>query len=196
MRSLTSTLAVLALLLGLSGSAGAEKFEVDSAHSSITFTVTHLQFSEVEGRFNDFTGDIDWNAKDPSKGQVNFTVQAKSVDTGNAKRDEHLRSDDFFNVAKYPTLTFKSTKIKKVSDGKVEIIGDLTMHGTTKEITVPVRVKGPRDLQGDGELSMAFQTRFEINRIDYGMGAGWKGGSDNVVSHEVFVEIKVEAHQP
>lgn len=178
--------------------AQADVYELDTAHSSIGFTVTHLQFSEVEGRFNDFSAEIDWNADDVTKSKVSFTVKAKSVDTGNAKRDEHLRSDDFFSVAKHPTLTFVSKRIKKVSDTKVEIIGDLTMTGTTKEISVPVSVRGPVDLPqfDDNKLSLGFKTSFKVNRIEYGMGAGWKGGSDKVVGHDVFVTIKAEAHQP
>ena len=187
---------LMAVVLAVTGLAQADVYEVDSAHSSIRFTVTHLQFSEVEGRFNDFTGTVDWNSEDVRQSQVNFTVKAKSIDTGNQRRDNHLRGKDFFDTATYPEITFKSTKIRKVSDTKAEITGNLTLHGVTKEIQVPASFRGPADLFEDGNLSVAFKVPFKINRIDYGVGAGWKGGSDKVVSHEVFINMNVQAHQP
>jgi polyisoprenoid-binding protein YceI len=173
----------------------AEKYKVDTAHSTVGFTVTHLSLSEVDGRFKDFTGDIDWDAKNPAKSSVNFTVQAKSVSTDNDKRDEHLRSADFFDVEKYTTLSFKSTKVAPLGEDRYSITGDLTIHGVTKPVTVSANIKGPIDAFKDGNLSLGFRTTFKINRIDYKVGDGWKGGSDSVVSHDVFITLKGEAHQ-
>ncbi len=188
--------ALLTLTLAGSAPADATKYNVDTAHSTVGFSITHLQLSEVEGRFNDFEGTFMWDDKDPSNSSLEFTAKATSVDTGNAKRDDHLRGNDFFNVAKYPTLSFKSTKIEKAGGTKYRVVGDLTMHGTTKTVTVPATVKGPIDAFNDGSLSIGFNSRFKIDRIDYGVGAGWKGGSDKIVGHDVFVTIKGEAHQP
>lgn len=183
------------LFLSLVGAASAEKYTVDKSHSSVGFTVTHLQLSEVDGRFKDFSGEINWDTKNPAKSSVNFTVQAKSVSTDNDKRDEHLRGSDFFDVDKYPTLTFKSTKIAPLGENRYSISGDLSVHGVTRQITTQATITGPVDAFKDGELSIAFKTTFKINRIDYKVGDGWKGGSDSVVSHDVFITIKGEAHQ-
>ena len=111
------------------------------------------------------------------------------------RRDGHLKSPDFFDTAKYPTLTFETTSVEALSGNKYALTGDLTMHGVTKRITVPATIRGPVDAMGNGSLSLGFSTTFKVNRIEYGVGAGWKGGSDKVVGHDVFVSIKGEAHQ-
>ncbi|MGE0494704.1 MAG: YceI family protein [Vulcanimicrobiota bacterium] len=176
--------------------AEARTYQVDSAHSSVAFTVTHLQLSEVEGRFDDFDGKIVWDDANPANSKIEWTVKATSVNTGAAKRDEHLRSKDFFDVATYPELSFKSTSVRKLSGSKYEVKGDMTIHGVTKSISVPVEIKGPIDAFGDGKMSIGFKSSFKLNRIEYKVGDGWKGGSDKLVSHDVFVTIRGEAHQP
>lgn len=173
----------------------AKEFTVDSAHSSIGFTVTHLQLSEVEGRFNDFTGTFDWKAGNPAQSKLEFSAKTSSVNTDNAKRDAHLQSEDFFHTAKFPTLTFQSTKIEKLSGDRYNVTGSLTAHGVTKTITVPARIKGPVDVFGDGEESLGFRATFKIDRLDYEIGSGWQSGSDKVVGHDVFITVKGEAHQ-
>lgn len=183
------------LMLSLHGGAWAEKYKVDQAHSTVGFTVTHLQLSEVDGRFKDFAGEISFDPKAPAKTIVNFTVQSKSVSTDNDKRDEHLRGADFFDTDKFPTLTFKSTKVAALGEDRYSITGDLTMHGVTKPVTVQAMIKGPVDTFKDGNQSIAYRTTFKINRMDFKVGDGWKGGSDSVVSHDVFVTLKGEAHQ-
>lgn len=189
-----ASLCLLAMLT-LSAVAGAQKYAVDSAHSSVGFSVTHLQLSEVDGRFKDFGGEINFDPKAPTRTSINFTVQAKSVSTDNDKRDEHLRGADFFDVEKYPTLTFRSTRVSALGEDRYSVTGDLTAHGVTRPVTVQATIKGPVDTSKDGKLSIAFRTTFKINRIDFKIGDGWKGGSDSVVSHDVFVTIKGEAHQ-
>jgi polyisoprenoid-binding protein YceI len=183
------------LVLSLASGARAEKYKVDTAHSTVGFTVTHLQLSEVDGRFKDFDGEINWDPKAPSKSSIAFTAQAKSVTTDTDKRDQHLRSADFFDVEKYPTLSFKSNKITALGEDRYSIAGDLTIHGVTRPVNVTANIRGPVDTFKDGDLSLGFRSTFKINRIDYKVGDNWKGGSDSVVSHDVFITIKGEAHQ-
>lgn len=192
---LKSTALASLLLLSLATAATAEKYKVDTAHSTVGFSVTHLQLSEVDGRFKDFTGELNWDTKTPAKSTVSFTVQARSITTDNDKRDEHLRGADFFDVEKFPTLSFKSTKVAALGEDRYSITGDLTAHGVTRPVTISANIKGPIDAFKDGDLSLGFRTTFKINRMDYKIGDGWKGGSDSVVSHDVFVTLKGEAHQ-
>lgn len=194
MKKLFSLLSVWLCVAALATPSAAKQFDVDSAHSSVGFSVTHLGLSEVEGRFNDFEGVIHWDKSDLSATKIDWTVQVASVDTGNKKRDSHLKGEDFFNQGKFKTMSFKSTSVTKLSGDKYKVVGDLTMHGVTKSVTISARIKGPVEVFG-GE-SIGFKTSFKINRIDYGVGAGWKGGSDKVVGHDVFVTIKGEAHEP
>jgi polyisoprenoid-binding protein YceI len=186
--SIVATLAVTTPTL-------AKEFQVDTAHSKIGFSVTHLQLSEVEGRFNDFSGTIDWNVDKPTTSSVRFEVGVKSVNTDNEKRDDHLRGEDFFDAQKFPKMTFESTSVEPLGENRYNVTGKLTAHGVTKTVTVPVRIKGPIDAFNNGELSIGFSGRFKINRIDYGIGAGWKGGSDSVVGHDVFITVSGEAHE-
>lgn len=193
-KKILSLIAAVALAATLMSPVSAKQFSVDSAHSSIQFTISHLQLSDVEGRFNDFTGSFDWNPKDTSKSSLEFSAKTKSVDTGNAKRDGHIRNADFFDSEKYPEFTFKSSKVEHLSGERYKITGDLSAHGVTKTITLPATVKGPVDLFGDGSQSLGFRATFKINRINYDIGNTWKGGSDKIVGHDVFLTVKGEAH--
>ena len=181
------------LSLSLAAGALADKYQVDAAHSSLGFSVTHLQMSEVDGRFKDFSGEFDWNPKALAKSSITFTAKASSITTDNDKRDEHLRGSDFFDVEKFPTLTFKSTGIKALGEDRYSVSGNLTVHGVTKPVTVQATIKGPSDPMKSGKPIIGFRTTFKINRMDYGVGANWKGNSDSVVSHAVFITIKGEA---
>jgi len=181
---------VIALLLSLSPAALAERYNVDPAHSTLSFSVSHFGLTEIDGRFNEFTGVIDWNAKAPNVTTVEFTSQAKSIDTAVAKRDEHLRTADFFDVERYPTLSFKSTKVTHLGEDRYQVDGDLTIHGVTKPITTTARIKGPKDVSGSQKIG--FRTTFKINRLDYGVGEG-KFSSDDMIGHEIFIEVKGEA---
>ncbi len=196
MKKLFSILSVWLFVVAMAVPSVAKPFVVDSAHSTIGFSVTHLQLSEVEGRFNSFDGSIDWNKDKPEASKINFTVNVNSVDTANKKRDEHLLSDDFFAADKFKTMTFKSTSVSHLSGDKYKVVGDLTIHGVTKSIVLSANIKGPIDAFNDGSESIGFKTTFKINRIQYGVGDGWKGGSDKIVGHDVFITIKGEAHEP
>lgn len=180
-----------ALLLALPVAVQAATFEVDPAHSTIDFSVRHF-FTPVPGNFRDFNGVIVYDAEAPEGSSVEFTVQATSIDTGNDQRDEHLRSPDFFNVAEHPTLSFKSSTVKKVGDGKLLVTGDLNMHGVTKKVTIPVEVLGVMD-SPMGTIA-GFSTEFTVDRKDYGIT--WNRALDNggaVLGEEVEIGISVEA---
>lgn len=166
-------------------------YKVDPSHSSVVFNIRHL-VSQVEGRFRDFEGTISMDPKNLAKGSVEFTVKADSVFTDNDKRDAHLKGDDFFAVDKFPTLSFKSSKVVARGANKFEVIGNMTMHGVTKAMSIPVTLLGVG--QGfKGEVA-GFRSEFTLNRKDFGLV--WnanldKGGS--VLGDEVTVRLLVEA---
>ena len=124
--------------------------------------------SNVEGRFNDFAGTIQLRPAEPGGSSVEFAVKAASIDTNNERRDNHLRSADFFDAEKFPELTFKSTKVVPKDADTLEVTGDLTIHGVTKQVTVPVEILGFQDL-AEGNQKAGFETSFTVNRKDYGI---------------------------
>src|SRR6266853_1216634 len=150
----------VALLLGVAVARAADTFKIDPAHTGVRFTISHLVISEVNGRFDDVAGEITIE-KDALTG-AKATIQTKSIDTAIKKRDDHLRSADFFDAEKYPTITFESTKVEKNQS-----TGNFTMHGVTKEISFPFKLKGPiKDPWGGTRVAITAET--EINRTDYG----------------------------
>ena len=160
-------IAVVLFVSGLVASVtlASDTYKLDPAHTSIGFTITHLVISEVEGRFNDVAGEV--TVEDGAVTGTKATIQAKSVDTKIEKRDNHLRSPDFFDVEKYPTITFESTKVEKEAD-KTFITGKFTMHGVTKEIRFPFVAKGPiKDPWGNTRIGLVAET--SLNRTEYGM---------------------------
>ena len=162
---------------------GADNYKIDPAHTSVGFTISHLVISEVEGRFNDVTGTV--TVEDDKVTGAKATIQAKSVDTKIEKRDNHLRSPDFFDVEKYPTVTFESTKVEKEGD-KTMITGKFTMHGVTKEIRFPFVAKGPiKDPWGNTRIGIVAET--SLNRTEYGMKS-FPGVGD-----EVKIKLSAEA---
>lgn len=165
-------------------------YNFDKAHSFIGFKVGHFGLVEVPGFFRDFTGSVNFDAKDISKSTVEFTAQATSVDTGVAPRDKHLRTADFFEVEKYPEITFKSTKVEK--KGKAWMLtGDLTMKGVTKSISFPFNIVGwlPADERSGGKMGIAAETT--LNRRDYGINYGKAGVLG--VSDEIKITLQIEA---
>src|SRR5690606_14905290 len=129
-----SLLAVIAV--ALPGSAFAADYVIDPSHTSVGFTVRHLMVTKVRGTSEKVSGTVKYDPNEPEKIVIDATIDAASINTREAKRDEHLRSPDFFDVAKHPTLTFKSKKAKVQGKGKLEVIGDLTIRGVTKEVTL------------------------------------------------------------
>lgn len=168
----------------------AETYKIDAVHSSVGFSVRHMVISNVKGKFDEFSGTIvvENNAIKEASG----TIQTKSINTGVAKRDEDLRSPNFFDVTKYPTITFQSKRVEKRGDQTI-LVGDYTMHGVTKEMALPVKVTGPvKDPWGNTRLGLEARTR--LSRKDYGMTYNQvleAGGV--VVADEVELEINAEA---
>lgn len=190
--ALLGTLCVLGLFAATPGSAEPFEYTIDRAHSSISFGVRHF-FNEVPGRFTDFDGTLVYDAADPSASKVEIVVQSESIDTDQERRDEHLRSDDFFAAEKYPTVHFRSTRVQQNSDGTLSVTGDLTLRGKTKRMTVPARVLGVMEL-GGGAAKAAFETELEIDRQEFGVS--WNRALDNggaVLGNTVTVRIILQA---
>lgn len=168
-RSITA-IAALALALARASSAhAAETYKIDPIHSSVIFSATHLGAANFYGRFNDVSGTVVFDKGDPSKSSVHLEVKADSVDTNNEKRDQHLKSPDFFNAKQFPLITFKSTKVEPGgADGAFKISGDFTLHGVTKPITVDFKKVGEGKGM-KGETRAGGETHFTIKRSDYGM---------------------------
>jgi polyisoprenoid-binding protein YceI len=188
--SIVGILALIGLVASRPVAPGADTYKIDPAHSNIGFTVTHLVINTVRGKFNEFMGtlELDGNALQGAQG----TIQAKSIDTGIERRDNHLRSADFFEVQKYPTITFQSKRVEKKGEEAV-LVGDFTMHGVTRELALPATVKGPiKDPWGNSRIGL--QARAKLNRKDYGLKynqALETGGL--VVADEVELDLNVEA---
>jgi polyisoprenoid-binding protein YceI len=192
MRTLSLT---AASLLALTVTGRAETFTVDKAHSEVTFSVRHMGVSKVGGRFNDVSGTIEGDPKKPEAAKVDFAIKTTSIDTNQEGRDKHLRSADFFDVEKFPEITFKSSKIAAKGTGQYDVTGTLTMHGVSKEVTLPVTMAGPI-ADGRGGQKVGFETSTVVNRKDYGIT--WNKALDAggvVVSEEVQVTISFEANQ-
>ena len=190
---LRSTLVLLAALAAPALAQSTSTWEIDPAHSSIQFGVRHLMISTVKGTFPKFTATVVGDEKDPTSTVIEASIDAASIDTKESKRDEHLRGADFFDVAKYPTITFKSTKVEQAGGRRFKVHGDLTMHGVTKPVTLDVEatpeVKGMR-----GETRAGARATTKINRKDFGIN--WSKTMDGgglVVGDDVDVTIDVEA---
>ncbi len=185
-----SMILVLSLMLASFAFAG-DKYMFDKAHTNIGFTVKHLVISNIHGEFKDYDGVIIFNPEDMTKSSVNITIKVASISTDNQKRDNHLKSPDFFNAKQYPDITFKSTKISKTSDG-FTATGDLTIHGVTKEVTFPFTLAGP--VMGPmGHERFGASANLTINRQDYNVS--WNRKLDTgglVVSDDVKINLEVE----
>lgn len=170
---------VLGLWLG-SGVAHAQTttFDVDNTHSSVIFGIGHFGLSYTYGRFNKLSGEFTLDNADVSKSSFKVTIDAASVDTNDAKRDEHLRTAEFFDVAKFPTLEFVSTSVTKTDKG-MDVHGNMTIHGVTKEITIPLAKIGEGN-GPDGVVRAGFLTQFAIQRSDYDMKTALNAIGDGV----------------
>lgn len=167
----------------------ADTFTIDPAHSEVTFQIRHL-VSQVRGRFNDFTGTIQMDPKNLPASSVEFQIKAASIDTNQADRDKHLRSADFFDVEKFPEITFKSKSIKPAGKDTYNVTGTLTMHGVSKEVTLPVTYLGQANMRG---VRAGFATSTTLDRKDYGIV--WNRALDNgggILGDDVKVEINLE----
>src|SRR5438477_985714 len=141
-------------------------YKVDPVHSFVIFRIKHMDIGHVYGRFNEPNGTITIDDADPSKSSFTLELQVQKVDTGIQKRDDHLRSTDFFNAKQFPTIKFASKEVKKTDKG-YEVIGDLTLHGVTKSITINIEQTGQGSM-GPRQL-IGFETTVELKRSDFGM---------------------------
>ena len=170
----------------------ADTYSVDKTHSDLSFQIRHL-VGKVRGSFGDFSGTINADAAKPEASTVEFTIKAASIDTANEDRDKHLRSADFFEVEKFPEISFKSTKVKLLGKDRYEVTGDFSMHGVTKPLTLPVSFLGSgKDPWGNERAG--FETTTTLNRKDFGIV--WNKTLDAgglVLGDEVSVSITLEA---
>jgi len=183
----------LAAVLSWPALAGTTTYQLDPRHSSAQFAVSHLMISTVRGQFHGVNGTVQLNDSDITKSSVEVTIDATTVDTQEPDRDKHLKSPDFFDVAKYPTITFKSTKVEKVADDHYKVTGDLTIRGVTKSTVLDVTgsPKPVNDPMGNVKLGGSATTR--INRQDFGVS--WSKSLDGggvVVGDDVDITIDIE----
>jgi polyisoprenoid-binding protein YceI len=158
---------VMVALFSVAGVHAADTWSIDTAHSGVNFKVRHL-ISKTSGNFGTFDGKIVTDFDNLEASSVEFTIDANSIDTNNADRDKHLRSEDFFNVAKFPAITFKSTKITRVNDTMFAVTGDFTMHGVTKEMMIPVEFTGSmKDPWGKTRAGFSLETT--LDRKEFGI---------------------------
>jgi polyisoprenoid-binding protein YceI len=196
MSSFVSRIAVtvgLAAVLSLPAAAASSTWQIDPAHSSAQFSVKHLAISTVRGAFSKVTGTVLLDESDITKSSVNVSIDVATVDTREPDRDKDLRTDKFFDVAKYPTMTFKSKKVEQVAPGKLKVIGDLTLRGVTKEVTLDVEGPTPPVKDPWGNQRAAVTATTKINRQDYGVK--WNATMDNggvVVGDDVAITLDVE----
>jgi polyisoprenoid-binding protein YceI len=184
------------LALGFPVRGSASMWEIDPAHTSAQFGIRHLMVSTVRGDFRKVTGTVNLNEQDVTKSTIDATIDVSSINTGIEKRDEHLRGPDFFDAVKYPTMTFKSKKIEKAGEGKYKVTGDLTLHGTTKEVVLDVEgnltpVKDPM-----GKTRIGGMATTKLNRKDFGLA--WNRSLEAggvVVGEEVSITIDTELTQ-
>jgi polyisoprenoid-binding protein YceI len=192
-------LAALAMLVVASAAIAAPvKYTVDKVHSEVGFEVRHF-FSKVPGRFGDFQGTIVFDEADPAKISVDASAVTTSVTTDNEKRDGHLKTADFFDAEKYPTLTFKSTKVTPAGKNKYKLAGDLTMRGVTKPVVFDAEFLGAGNVATGGQSmgnKAGFTATTVVNRKDFGIN--WNKALDNggmVLGDEVTLTLNIEANQ-
>jgi polyisoprenoid-binding protein YceI len=161
---------LFAALLLTSAAAFAQNWTSDKAHSKLAFTVTHLMLSEVDGSFRDFDVKMTSSKEDYSDAQIDLTADVNTIFTNQDKRDTHLKSPDFFDAAKYPTLTFKSTGIKSVGGNKYKLMGNLTMHGVTKLVTLDATITPSMTHPMNKKTVAGFKVSGDLKRSDFTVG--------------------------
>ena len=168
-------------------------WEIDGAHSAAQFSVRHMMVSNVRGEFGKMSGSAFYDPANPATAKIDVTIDATTINTREPRRDAHLKSADFFDTANYPTITFKSKQVKPLGSGKMQIVGDLTMRGVTREVVLDVT--GPssevKDQRGNAHVGASATTR--LNRKDFGLA--WNGlieGGGLVVADEVDIVLDVE----
>ncbi len=173
--------------------AHAATFDIDPVHTTIQFSIRHMMVSNVRGTFDKVSGKVNLDEADPGKSTVEATIDVNSLNTREAKRDEHLKGPDFFDVGKFPTITFKSKSVAKVGEGKYQATGDLTIHGVTKEAVLDVEGSPTPITDPMGNVRLGATAHTKINRKDFGMT--WSktlDGGGLMVGDDVDITIDVE----
>lgn len=184
-------------VISLPAVAATSEWKIDPAHSSAQFAVRHLTISTVRGAFTKVSGTVQLDDQDVTKSSVEVTIDADSVDTRVPDRDKDLRSERFFDVAKYPTITFKSKKVEQAGPGKLKVTGDLTIHGTTKEVVLDVDGLTPAIKDPWGNQRVAASATTKINRQEFGVKFNAKMDTGGlVVGDDVAITIDVEMFKP
>lgn len=180
--TLTKTLLISSTLAltTLASAAMPTQWQLDNSHTRVGFSVEHLGYSTTMGRFNDVDGTLNYDMKAPNDTQMQFTIDTDSINTAWEARDEHLRKEEFFNVAKYPTMTFKSTQVNFINPQQAKVTGDFTLLGKTKPLTLDVTLKKIADSPMTKEPVIGFRATGNIDRAAYGMTAYAKGITTNV----------------
>jgi polyisoprenoid-binding protein YceI len=187
----------LAAVFSLPATAGVTAYKLDPRHSSAQFSVTHLMISTVRGAFHAVNGSVNLDDNDITKSTVDITIDASTVDTNEPDRDKDLKSPNFFDVAKYPTITFKSTRVDHGAPGHLKVTGDLAMHGVTKSVVLDVTVPKPPIKDPWGLERTAVSGTSKLSRQDFGMT--WNKTLDSggvVVSDNVDITLDVEMIVP
>jgi len=181
------------IALALPALASATVWNIDPDHSNVGFKVRHLMVSNVKGSFDKHSGTVDINDKDITKSKVNVTIDTNSINTNVQKRDEHLRSAEFFDVAKYPTMTFASKKVAKNGKNKLKVTGDLTLHGVTREVVLAVDGLSQESKDPWGNIRVGATASTSINRKDFGLV--WNKTLETggvAVGEEVNITLEIE----
>lgn len=184
---------LLTAALSFSTFSFASTWEIDTAHAAANFSVKHLAVSTVNGNLGDVTGKVELDDKDLTKSKIEVSIDVKGINTKQAKRDEHLRSADFFDVEKYPAMIFTSTKIEKQKGAKVKVTGDLTMHGITKSVVLDGELSGEQANPWSGAKVRGFSGTTKLNRKDFGLT--WNKALEAggvLVGDEVKVTVEAE----
>ena len=192
MKKLLRVVALVAAF-ALPSFAQVNSYDVDPAHSAAQFSVRHLGISTVRGEFSKVTGKVQVDEKDATKSQIDVTIDVNTLDTREPNRDKDVKSENFLDAAKYPTMTFKSKNISAVAEGKLKMTGDLTIHGVTREVTFDVDGPSPAIKDPWGNLRRGAQATAKINRKDFGVS--WNKVMDNggmVVGDELTITIDLE----
>lgn len=174
---------------------GPIQWMVDSSHSAANFSVRHMMVTTVRGQLGPISGSVDYDGKDIKTIKADVKIDVNGINTQNAKRDGHLRSDDFFAAATHPAITFKSKRVEAGSGGTFKLVGDLTMRGTTKEVAL--NVEGPTPaVKGMGGFRVGATATTKINRLEYGLKWNSMVEAGPVVSDEVNITIDLELTRP
>ena len=168
-------------------------WNLDPAHSVAEFKVKHMMISNVKGRFAKVSGSLRLSESDPANSEIDATIDASSIETGDAQRDAHLKSADFFDVAKFPTLSFRSSQIRFIREGELQLEGDLTIRGVTRKVLFSVEGPTPPAKDPWGNTRLAVSTTARINRKDFGLN--WNAALESggiLVGNEVTITLDVQ----